>query len=267
MPAAGSQQAFAAALLDPARDVPAGLRVGEGVDARRRFAVHRNNAVVALVDALALAFPVTQALVGSDFFRAMARERVHADPPRSPIVADYGAGFAGFIARFAPAAGVAYLADIARLEWLRMRAFHAADAAPVAAAAWRALVAAPDRLAATRISLHPACAWLRSEHALWSIWHAHHGLEDVGSADLDGIEVDRPEAVLVTRPHYDLQVTRLPAGGAELLDALADGLALDAAMTRAAADAGTGAPAQLPMLLALLVERGLAVALHCPPEH
>lgn len=257
-----SQQAFASALLDPTRGVPAGLRVGAGIEPQHRFAVHRNNAVVALVDALAAAFPVTQALVGEEFFRAMARARVQADPPRSPIVADYGDGFAEFIAGFAPAAGVPYLADMARLERLRVRAYHAADAVPVAADAYRALVASPMRLAATRLKLHPACQWLHSDYAVRSIWQAHQGLDDLRDADLGAIGIEAPEAVLVTRPQWEVQVAALPAGGTAWLDALRDGQTLGAAMARADGVDDH----QLESLLVLIVQNGLAVDLDSPPE-
>lgn len=261
-----SQQAFAAALLDPARDVPAGLRVGAGIDPRQRFAVHRNNAIAALVDALAAAFPVTQALVGKDFFRAMACERVRVDPPCSPILVEYGDGFARFIADFTPAESVPYLADISRLEQLRVQAYHAADAVPVDVAAYHALVATPMRLAATRVRLHPACRWLRSEYAVRSIWNAHQDIDASRDVDLGTIAIDAPEDTLVTRPQWDVQVTALPEGGIAWLDALRDGMTLGGAAAQAGRSDDTPLEAQLESLLTLIVRHGLAVALDFPPE-
>ena len=266
MNAVVSQRDFSAALLDPARAAPTGLRVPAGIDARHRFAIHRNNAVVALVDALAAAFPVTRALVGDEFFRAMARERVRNDPPRSPIIADYGNGFADFIAGFAPAADVAYLADMARLECMRARAFHAGDALPVATAAWQERAAAPERLAATRLVLHSACGWLRSDYAVWSIWNAHQGLADMCHAELGSITIDTPEAVLVTRPKWDVRVTAIPAHLAAALGALRDGCALGEAIAPADAIDGAELSSRYESLLLLIVRHGLAVALDTPPE-
>ncbi|MCA1713734.1 MAG: DNA-binding domain-containing protein [Gammaproteobacteria bacterium] len=255
---------FATALLDPARREPSGMLVAAGIDPARRFAVHRNNVVAGLVDALASAFPVTQALVGPDFFRAMARERVFADPPRSRIVAEYGDGFAGFIAGFAAADDVPYLADIARLENLRRRAYHAADAEPAAASEYAALAGDPQALAAARVVLHPACGWLHSEHAVLTIWNAHQASDDPGRADLAAIDTTVAEAVLVTRPQREVHVAALPDGGIQFLDALRDGLALSAAMGHACtADAG----AQPERLLAMLVGHGLCTRLAFQPEH
>ena len=266
MNAAVSHRLLADALLDPRREIPVGLRVPAGADPRRRFAIHRNNTMVALVDALADAFPVTQALVGEDFFAAMARERVRIDPPCSPIIADYGDGFAEFIAGFEPAAGVPYLADIARLERLRVRAFHAADAKSVSMASYQSLIALPDRLAATRLALHPACGWLRSDYAVSSIWNAHHGIDDMRDAALDGIAINAPETVLVTRPQWDVRVTAIPESVAASLDALRDGCTLGGAIAPADRIDDNQLASRFESLLLLIVQHSLAVALDSSPE-
>jgi hypothetical protein len=54
--------------------------------------------------------------------------------------------FPDFIEQFEPASSVPYLADVARLEMLRVRAFHAADADPLTARSGRASLADPERL-------------------------------------------------------------------------------------------------------------------------
>jgi len=127
-PARPTQHAFASALLDPARPVPSGLATWNGSDPVARFAVYRNNVVVSLVAALADTFPVVRELVGEEFFTAMARLYVAEQPPLSPVLAHYGDGFADWVVQFEPAAAVPCLADMARLERARVRAYHAADA-------------------------------------------------------------------------------------------------------------------------------------------
>lgn len=257
------QQEFAAALLAPAGRVPEGIKTAASPDPQRRFAVHRNTVVVSLVDALAETFPVCQALVGERFFRAMARERVLADPPRAPMLTDYAQGFPAFVAGFAPAARVPYLADVARIEALRVRAYHAADLSPVSEARYHELLAAPEALAAARVSLHPAGHWLRSRHAAYSIWQAHQGLADLSAAVLDGVDVDRAEDVLVVRPALEVVVIALPRGAIAFLDALRDQRTLAAAFTAAQTavdDLDSGA------LFALLIQHGLAVVVDTTPE-
>ena len=123
-PAAVSQGAFAAALLDAALPVPAGLVVWNGSDPTVRLAIHRNNVIISLVDALGETFAVVRQLVGAEFFAAMARCYVADQPPRSPVLAEYGESFAVWLAGFEPVRTVPYLTDMARLEFARVRAFH-----------------------------------------------------------------------------------------------------------------------------------------------
>ena len=83
---------FAAALLPANAEAPRGLHGRNRSDAGQRFAIHRNNVMSSLVRALEDGFPVTRLLVGEEFFRAMARDYVRAQPPRSPVLLEYGAG-------------------------------------------------------------------------------------------------------------------------------------------------------------------------------
>lgn len=245
--------AFAEALASPAAPAPPGLR---GARSQRGFAVHRNTFVVTLVDALAEAFPVVRALVGDDFFRAMARTCVLASPPRTPVVAEYAIEFPARVATFAPAAKVPYLADVARIEALRIRAFHAADARPMAQEDFLGLCADPRRLAAARVALHPACGWFRARHAVQAIWDAHQG---DAPATLAHIDIARAQDVLVARPHHAVHVAALPSGATALLDALRIGLPLAAAFAQARAMARHADEA---VLFAVLLQHGLIVAFH-----
>jgi hypothetical protein len=255
---------FAAALQRPTLGVPLGLVAGDAHEAERRLAVHRNNFVVGLIDALAASFPVTQALVGVEFFRAMTRELVLTDPPRSPALTDYALDFPEFVAAFAPAAVVPYLADVARIEALRIRAYHAADAAPVSEPDYRELLAKPSRLSGAKVLLHPACAWLRSCHAAYSIWHAHQGLSDLSDASLELIDLDRAEDALITRPELDVATIPLPSGAVEWLDALHDGRTLGEAFGQAHA---SHSHVDDSALFALLTGHGLAIRLDLSTEN
>lgn len=261
MNVAGYQRELVAALRDPDSPAVASMRGGTLPDRARRFAVHRNNFVASLVDALAASFPVTQALVGEDFFRAMAGERVFRQPPRSPVLIDYVDGFADFIADFSPATAVPYLADVARIEALRVRAYHAADARPLPETAYRELGASPAALADTRLTLHPSCHWMRSRHAAYSIWRAHQGPNPARA--LGALDVDRPEDVLVTRAAFDVAVVALPRGAFEFLEAVRVGMTLANAFhaTDAAAAGADGGE-----LFSLLIRHGLAVSAQTQAE-
>jgi hypothetical protein len=99
-----------------------------GADAAEGVSVYRSGLLIGVAAALALTYPAVAGLVGRDFFDAAARRHVSADPPRSGNLDEYGADFADFLAGFAPAADLPYLADVARLEWAVAAAMRAEDA-------------------------------------------------------------------------------------------------------------------------------------------
>jgi hypothetical protein len=253
------QADFAAALLDPALACPQGLRAWNGSDPAARLAVHRNNVVSSLQDALAETFPVVQELVGVEFFRAMAAVFVRQSPPRSRILAHYGQEFPDFIERFEPAASVPYLADMAKLEMARVRAYHAADAAALAPETVSLALASGDRIGELRLVCHPSVSVLGSPHAVVSLWAAHQDGSDPGAFD-----IDQPEEAVVLRAGLDVLVLRLPPGGAPFARALLRGASL--------ADAGGAAATQVPdfdlsAILALLMGSGALASIHLPGRH
>jgi hypothetical protein len=246
------QAIFAAALLDAQAPLPSGLRAWNGSDPARRFGVHRNNVVVSLVGALADTFPVLRQLVGDEFFDAMAGVFVRAHPPASPVLAHYGAGFADWLAGFAPARALPYLPDMARLEHARVAAYHAADAEPLAAPAIAAHLARPASLPGARLRLHPSCRVLHSAFCVHALWAAHQGDTPFG-ADGPAIDIGQASAMLVLRDAADeVQVIAIDAAAAGFIAALFGGHSLG--------DALRGAPGvDLAATLALLLRHGAIV--------
>ena len=202
-----NQAAFTAALLDPDLPCPGDLKCWNGSDPEARFAVYRNNVTHSLIEALADTFPVVKALVGDDFFRAMARQHVRSTPPQSSLLVRYGESFPAFIARFAPAGGLAYLADVAQLELLRVRAYHAADLPALDMQALAPALADPTQLPSTVFHLHPSVSVLESSFAIVSLWAAHQGLLDIGTVD-----PLQPQSALVLRKGLDVEVSELASG-------------------------------------------------------
>jgi len=250
-PAGATQSDFAAALFDPTLPPPPGLRAHNGSDVRVRFNVHRNNVHVTLAAALADTFPVLRALVGAEFFGAMARAYVSAHPPRSPVLTHYGEGFADWVATFRPAASLPYLADTARLERARVRAFHAADADALSAADLARHLAAPQRLPQALLQLHPSLSVIDSRWAIVSLWAAHQG-----HGALAEVDPARAEAALVLRVDDDAAVLGIDAQAAGFYHRLQQGQPLGWA-----AAVATGG-FDLAASLALLIRHGAICAWH-----
>lgn len=225
---AAIQTDFAHALLDPDLPPPDAVTAHTGRRPQKRFAVYRNNVVVSLINALRAKFPATGRIVGADFFAGMAQLFVTARPPRSKILHTYGDDFGDFIAAFEPAAAVPYLADVARLEAARTRAYHAADAESLAPAAFAGIP--PHAIGALRLTLHPSLQVLRSRHPVVTIWAMNAGEMELGPVDAAAAE-----DALVLRPALEVIVRSLPPGGAAFLQGLADDMTLAEATERAAA--------------------------------
>jgi len=223
------ETSFARALLDTAQPIPCGITAHNAAIPSRRFAVYRNNVVAGLVKALKSRFPVVEKIVGEEFFAAMARVFVLERPPRTPLLATYGDEFAAFIAAFEPARELAYLADVARLEAARTRAYHAVDAAPVGAAEFASLDA--SAVGGIRVDLHPSAEIVRSPHPMVTIWAMNSG-----ERELAPIDNWHGEDALVVRPYLDVEVRLLPPGGAAFLLALAGVRPLGEAAAAALAD-------------------------------
>ncbi|MGN6777656.1 HvfC/BufC N-terminal domain-containing protein [Rhizobium sp.] len=225
-----TQSEFAAALVNPNFAVPDGLTAWNGPQPARRFGVYRNNVAIGLIGALASRFPAAERIVGEEFFAAMAHEFIRLHPPRSPLLLAYGDDFPDFAGSFEPAQEIPYLADVMRLEALRGRAYHAADAMPLDAA----LVATiePAGLAELTFVPHPSASVARSAYPAVTIWAMN-----TGEIELADINDWTGEDALVTRPQMIVEVHRLPPGGATFLEKLFSGAALGQAYETALAEA------------------------------
>jgi Putative DNA-binding domain len=218
-----TQDQFAGALLDLDRTVPDGLTTWNLARPERRFSVYRNNVRTGLVRALASRFPVAEKIVGEAFFAAMAQAFIALHPPKSPILLDYGDDFADFLETSHPAAELAYLPDVVRLEAARGKAYHAEDLPPLDPAILADFDT--DALPALTLAFHPSVSVVRSVHPIVTIWAMN-----VGEIQLSPIEAWNGEDALVARPHLKVLVQRLPLGGAEFLIALMSGATLAAAL-------------------------------------
>lgn len=217
--------AFAAALLAPSAPVPEGLVTWNGSDPAARYAVYRNNVIVSLCQALADSYPVCRALVGDAFFRAMAGHFVRLAPPCSPVLVRYGGRFPAFLEQFEPVAALPYLADVARLEWLRVQAYHAPQDDALEGAAIAAAMADPSLLPRLIFHFKRDVCLLRSGYAIVSLWRAHHG-----AIALSDLRTDLAECALIVRDGDEVKVLELDEPAAVLASRLMDGLALGKAI-------------------------------------
>lgn len=222
------QRAFTDALLTPDEACPEGLFSSNGADPASRFAVYRNNVHSSLINALTASYPVTVQLVGDEFFRAMAGLYVQASPPSSPLISEYGSTFADFIQAFDPAASVPYLADVARLERLRVRAYHATDSQPLDQQNVLRQLQGSAELGQLRLQLHPSLSVLNSPYAIVAVWAAHQTEGAIAT-----LNPWHAQGALVLRQGLAVKVFAIDSGSVTFINNLSHGAGLELAVSEA----------------------------------
>lgn len=241
------QDGFAAALRDAEQPVPPSVAVRGEMAAARRFAVYRNNSAVSLVDALADSYPVVQALVGDEFFRPMAKVFVERHLPKSPVLLEYGAEFADFIATFPPAAELVFLGDVARVERAWSEAYHAVDAKPLEIAALGEID--ENMLAEAQFRLHPSVRLVASDHPAVSIWQGHNA-DGAAREDVLRAVIQQPEKGMIMRPTVDVKAHILSHATFAMVAALGAGRCLGEAAEEAAIETADDLAGMLGFLFA-----------------
>lgn len=224
---------FAAAVLDPNKDVPEGIARANGGDPLQAFNVYRNNVVASLADALKGAFPITSQLLGEGLQRALMADFARAHPPKNAVLSSYGGDFPGYLAQHPATKARPFLGDVALLERRRIEAYHAADAAVLDGAVLGGID--PEILSAGTLMVHPAVRLVSSRFPVATIYAIEKAtldgsLPETGRA---GVDMRKSEAVLITRPYYDVTSQPIGKGDFAFIKACARGVPFGAA-----ADAG-----------------------------
>lgn len=220
------QAAFANGLVAPS--VPElDCFVGPFDQSTRRFARYRGNQIATWKNVLAAAYPVIRALVGEEFFAAMAPPYNSAHPSKSGDLNDMGGAFPEFLAQFSHVAQYPYFPDVARLEWAIHRAYYAAEA-PDPLDAHQLSTWSPEQMEAACFLLNPACRLFRSSWAVVDVWQAHQA-EPVALPE----RLNAETYTLVCRPGWKPQVLSISRPAHSALSALAAGATFGAALDAA----------------------------------
>ena len=220
------QHAMRRSLLQHADGHVAAHIVGAGLAPWQRLSVYRNTIRAALSNALRLSFPAVQRLVGADFFEGAAQIFAGEQPPRGADLNAYGAEFPDFLQRFEPAATLAYLADVARLEWAVNRALHAPDVQALDTSMLATV--APSDHDRVRFVAHPSISMLRSNLPVDAVWRAVLQHDDAAMAAIN--LSSGPVCLIVERLVDEVEVERLDERAWRFATALLGGQPLGAAL-------------------------------------
>ena len=197
---------------------------------QKRLAIYRNNVFSNYRSALEAVYPAILSLVGADYFRHAAYRYIERYRSVSGDIHHYGQNFSELLTSLPGAAYLAYLPDVARLEWSVHEAFHAADHERFELSGLQSIT--PADYAKLRFVLNPAARLLKSEFPIRRIWQVN--LPDyLGDQHVDLSEGG--EFVLVMRRSFVMEVEAVAAADAAALrsfqrDQMFD-QALEAALT------------------------------------
>lgn len=188
-----------------------------GISGARCLQVYRNNHVTALREALRAVYPITERLVGEEFFASAADAYAAANPSRSGNIQDYGGAFPVFLESYGPAASLPYLGDVAALEWRRIQTAIAPPHVPMDL---KALAEVPaDMLTELHFHHQPAARAIDSRFPILSIWQFCQEADPQGLLDLD----KGSERVLFSRRALDVEMRLLSPGEYAFLRVLCRG--------------------------------------------
>jgi hypothetical protein len=238
------QDDFAHALLAVDESAPSAVAALVGQPA---FAVYRNTVVKACIDALQANYPAINRLVGDEWMRAAAAVYAGKALPGLPMLLEYGADFAEFLARFEPAAELPYLPGVARLDRCWTEAHIAATEDPLDAAAIAQF--AEGNFYRLCLQPHAAARWAWCVEApAYTIWSRNR------SDEHNDTEIEwRAEGALLTRPRDVVTWRPLDQAGCAFMETCAAGATVAEAI-QAALDINR--KADLSQLVATLLDAG-----------
>jgi hypothetical protein len=221
-----------------------------------RFDIYRSSVLSNFRNTLRAVYPVVLRLTGQQFFDQAADRFSRDTPSTSGDLHRFGDLFPDFLSTYAPTKELVYLADVARLEWLWHKAFHAANSLSLDL---RALAQIPpaeyDRL---RFQLQPSCRLLRSPYPVLHIWEENQP-DNIAVKEINLEE--GPDNLIVYRTGFEVLVARLSVAEYAFVESLGAGDTLGTAMARAIdVEPGVDAGASLRRLAVLGIIGGFLLA-------
>lgn len=223
------QRRFLAAIYYPEAPVPADVIFGHGLEPAARLRIYRHSSEQIHTAALRTTYPVVLALVGEPFFEQAALRYHRAYPFVSGNLQAFGEYFGDLLEDMTESRALAYLPDVARLEWQRQLAALAPAADSSLPPAFGATPAESNGWAC--MALHPSVRTFASPFSVLTIW-----LYAMQPTSEDLTLPEAGEHVVVWRsPDGQVAMTALDPASFAAIDTLVHGRALCDALAAARA--------------------------------
>lgn len=184
------------------------------INTTERLSIYKNNTLLLLTETLMGTFPAVAALGSEGFFRHLARAFIKAYPPKAADLHHYGAEFPDFMQKLSSIEQHPYLADVARLEWLRHSSYFSADATAITPGTLSVLT--PENIGRAVFILHPCVRFISSHWPVDKLWKLGHGKIEAADVDIHGSGAD----VLIFRHGNGIEMWTVPPTAGHFISSL-----------------------------------------------
>ena len=191
------QKEFVGSILGEQPEILPHIKSDGRLTPEQRMQIYRNNTLFILTDNLKATFPATAALGSEEFFRYAAREFIKSDPPESGDMNTYGEHFPAFLRETELVENHPFLADVAKLEWLRQEAYMAADK--------------------SNTTLHPSLRLFSSQWPVISLWKLGKG-----QCAAEDVDMSRGENAVIFRRGDGIEMWSVDANTSAFILALSE---------------------------------------------
>ncbi len=168
------------------------IKGDEALSAKQRVGIYRGSVHGILTTSLGVTYPICKQLVGEKFFDKMCDVFIDKFPPKSPFFAKYGDSLNQFLLDFEPAKSLAYLPDMASLEWARNEVSQQTMAEPFDFSLLASLN--EEQQSQLFFSLKDTMRLIQSNHRIDLLWFAHQEESDIV---LEEISIDEPVKLIL----------------------------------------------------------------------
>lgn len=207
------QQAYSQAIYQADTDALESLIHGStDFTTRKRVDIYRNNTLGTLKQTLADTYPVCEMLVGTRYFKQLSTAHVRQYPSIDRNLDHYGSEFSQtlqqLIQQREELKALAYLADIAQLEWLLHQSYYAPNRRPFDFEQFSTLN--EEQQTQIVFKLADDIRLMESPHSVYDIWISHQNPDKSIDKNTDkNIDKDEEhEIVQVTETHNYIMVQR-----------------------------------------------------------
>ncbi len=185
------------------------------LDPAQRLAIYRGNGIDACRKALEQIYPVCLRILGDAYFGQLALQYIATHASTQPDLNVYGESWSQFLRPLVAAdgalSGLAYLPDLACLEWHYHAAYYADDDTAIDFVALQQV--APSRQDDICWQCSASLAVMQSAYPLLAIWHGNRGENTVDSV----AGLSEPEYLCIYRRGFELLVEPIDGSSYELL--------------------------------------------------